>query len=334
MQPQDNYIATPVTIVISTRNRSTELVKAVKSVLELDYPNFELIVIDQSDNSFTRKAVQPFLSNSRFHYIPTETKGLSVGRNIGIAKASSEFIACTDDDCEVPSNWLTEMMLAFRLNERIGLVFGNVLPGPYDKSAGFIPDYICKKPSLISSVREKNKVRGIGACFGIRRSVWDAVSGFDSQTGAGAYFQSYEDGDITLKVLLNSYLVYQTPNFQVIHYGFRNWQQGRSLAYRNWFGIGAVLTKYLKCGYWSVLRIISYELALIFGTILFNLMKERRIRGVTALVAFFRGIVVGLKTPADCTTHNFLLHPSASDDSPNLTYKENYKEEVSNVADS
>lgn len=308
MQPYTTTEVRPlVTVVIPTRNRSESVIKAINSVLQVDYPYFKLVVVDQSEDGATRKLVQPLLHDPRFYYLPTRTKGVATGRNIGVAAASSEFIVFTDDDCEVPANWLTEMVAALQLDERIGLVFGNVLSAPYDTSVGFTPTYTCKQDYLARNIKNKNRIRGIGACFGIRRSIWQAVGGFDQHTGPGSFFQSCEDGDYTIKILLNHYFAYQTPRIEVVHYGFRNWKQGRALARRNWFGIGAVLTKYLKCGNWQVLPVFTYELSLVLALILMNLVKHRRIRGITGLLAFLQGMAVALKTPIIRQTYSFSL---------------------------
>lgn len=313
MQPyNENENAVPVTVIISTRNRSEDLTKAVKTVLQLDYPNFQLIVVDQSDDDLSQKVMQPFLADPRLCYLPSKTRGVAAGRNVGVANTVTELIAITDDDCEVPSNWLTEMVAAFQVDERIGLVYGDVTAGPHDESAGFIPTYNCKQSFLARSIWHKNQVRGITACAGIRRSIWQAIGGFDSLTGPGAPFKACADGDYTIKVLLNGYYVYQTPNFTAVHNGFRTWQQGRSLASRNWFGIGASLTKYIKCGHWQLLSAMIYEVSLVIGRVLYNLVTKQRLTGVTPLLAFVQGVVAALKTPVDRETHNFRL-PAVSE---------------------
>ena len=92
----------PVTVVVSTRNRSEYILKTVQSVLLNDYPNFDVLVMDQSENDLTEAILRPLLGDPRFRYLRTPTKGLSVGRNLAISATQSQFIALTDDDCEVP----------------------------------------------------------------------------------------------------------------------------------------------------------------------------------------------------------------------------------------
>ncbi len=140
------------TIVISTANRSESIAKTVQATLRNDYPNFELIVVDQSEDNQTMALPQQLSGNPRLRYIRTAMKGVSAGRNIGISNARSEFIAITDDDCEMPPNWLREMVAAFAVDSRVGIVFGNVLPRPHNRASGFIPAYVRQEPFLACSI--------------------------------------------------------------------------------------------------------------------------------------------------------------------------------------
>lgn len=87
-----------ISAVISTRNRGERILAVVKSILENTYPNFDLWTVDQSDNNSTKEALRPFLSDSRLHYLKSDTRGCSPGRNLAISATASEFIAlpCTE----------------------------------------------------------------------------------------------------------------------------------------------------------------------------------------------------------------------------------------------
>jgi GT2 family glycosyltransferase len=290
----------PITVVISTRNRSESIIQTIQTVLKNDYPHFELRVVDQSEDNFTESSLQPFLTDPRILHKKTATKGVSQGRNLGIHDAKSELIAIIDDDCEAPTNWLRELAAAFAVDSRIGIVFGNVFPGPHDPTAGFIPVYVRNEPFLAKSIRDKHRVEGISACMGLRRSVWEMIRGFDEMLGAGAHFQSAGEVDITIRVLLAGYFVYETPEITVLHHGFRNWEQGKWLMYRYWYGTGATLAKHLICGHWPIVPLLARlawrwafgvsQVAAGFGK---NSHKWFR------LATFIRGFVTGAITPID-----------------------------------
>ena len=290
----------PVTVVIATRNRGTSVSQTIQSILRLSYPQFELRMIDQSDDDGTEIAVQAFLSDPRFHYTRSATKGLATAHKTLIREARNEFIAITDDDCEVPVDWIHQMVSALRMHQRIAIIFGNVLAAEHDRNAGFIPAYTPCEPFLARSIRDKNRTHGIGACMGLRRSVWQTLGGFDQMLGTGAPFKDCEEGDFAIRALLAGYFVYETPQVTLVHHGFRNWAQGRSVAYRNWFGTGACMIKLLKCGQWSTLPVIDLVVRRIaIGQLIRNVISGRRPFGLTCIVAFMAGFLAGSVSPVD-----------------------------------
>ena len=296
----------PITVVVSTRNRETEVGGTVATILCNDYPDFEVRVIDQSDGGGTESSLRRFSSDPRFHYIRTAARGLSAGRNLGIEGAKNEIIAMTDDDCRTPPDWLRELALAFGADRRIGIVFGNVYPGPHDSRAGFVPSYTRERAFLARSILDKRRVEGISACMGLKKSVWRDLNGFDELLGSGAPFRAAEETDFTIRTLLAGYCVYETPAFSVCHLGFRTWDQGRRLIEGYLYGIGAALVKNLKCRHGSVLLVLLGLMgrwATGRPRVDFGHLPPRGLR----LRAFVRGFMAGAAHPVDRRTGLFRL---------------------------
>jgi GT2 family glycosyltransferase len=175
---------------------------------------------------------------------------------LGARHARGEILAYTDDDCTVPPDWLRTIADAFRADERIGMVFGNILAGPHDRDRGFVQAYVRKSSFTATKATQKHLVEGIGACMAIRRDVWEAVGGFDLALGAGGRFRSAEDTDLSLRVLLAGFHVHETPVISVEHHGFRTWEQ-RPAMFRNYlYGLGAMTGKHLRLGNWQVLNLM------------------------------------------------------------------------------
>lgn len=294
-----------LTVVVCTRNRHESIPQTVNSILRNDYPNFELIVVDQSDDDSTAKTLEQFSEDRRIRYLRSPTKGVSVARNIGISNAKSELIAITDDDCQAHNNWAKEIVAALEQDKRIGVVFGNVLPSPYDRTSGFITSYFIDSPFLAHGLYEKHRVEGIGACMGLRRSVWQALGGFDNMLGAGAPLKSAGETDLTIRALLSGYYVYETPEISVIHYGFRDWEKGRILIRNYMYGFGAMFAKHLKCRHWPVL-IVLFRMAVrwAFSKPVVDIGDHppRLLR----LVSFIRGAAAGASTPVDRRSGHYL----------------------------
>ena len=289
----------PITVVVATRNRGGSVADTVETVLAGRYGRYEVWVVDQSEDDRTSTSLHILMSDQRVRYLRTPTVGLARAHNIAIARATSELIAITDDDCEVPCDWLEKLATAFAADRRIGLVFGNVYPVDHDPAAGFVPSYVREEPFLARSLREKDRVAGIGACMGLRRSVWQEIGGFDERLGAGTAFRAGNDGDLAIRVLLAGHFVYETPEVSVLHRGFRQWKEARSLIWGYSYGTGAMLAKHAKCRTPYIPRLL---VVLAFGWIRGRRSAGRfgdnRYRGLR-LAAFLNGFAAGAVTSVD-----------------------------------
>src|SRR5215212_10675803 len=96
---------TSIAVVIPTRNRGESVVATVRSLLADRGTGFELIVVDQSDDDATRRALSS-LQAPNLRYVRTSTRGSAAARNVGIRHARSDLVAMTDDDCEVSPGWI------------------------------------------------------------------------------------------------------------------------------------------------------------------------------------------------------------------------------------
>ncbi|HOC97311.1 MAG TPA: glycosyltransferase family 2 protein, partial [Candidatus Pacearchaeota archaeon] len=93
-----------VSVIIPTYNGSNTILRAVHSVLNHTYSNFELIVVDDCSKDNTFEVVKS-IEDERVKVLRhRNNKGGSAARNTGIKEAKGEYIAFLDDDDE----WLSE----------------------------------------------------------------------------------------------------------------------------------------------------------------------------------------------------------------------------------
>jgi glycosyltransferase involved in cell wall biosynthesis len=85
-----------VSVIIPTYNRAWTLKKAIDSVLEQDYKNFELIVIDDGSTDDTEALVAEYAKSVKF--IQQPNLGVSAARNKGISISSGSLITFLDSD--------------------------------------------------------------------------------------------------------------------------------------------------------------------------------------------------------------------------------------------
>ena len=97
-----------VTVITPTYNHSETLPRAIESVLDQTFEDFEYIVVDDASTDNTKSIVEPY-DDDRIHYVRhEENKGGSAARNTGITKARGRYVAFLDADDE----WLPGKLAA------------------------------------------------------------------------------------------------------------------------------------------------------------------------------------------------------------------------------
>lgn len=292
-------------VVIATRNRGDSCVTTVKSVLANHYPFFEVVVVDQSDEDSTEQALQQFKANENFSYIRSATKGLSRARNVAIERSQADWIAITDDDCEVPADWLEKLAAAITNNPQVGVVFGNTVAADCDWNEYFVPSYVKSSSKLFKQSWALERSGGMGACMATSRKTWAELNGFDAMLGVGAPMLSGEDNDFALRAVAKGYYVLEYPEFSVLHYGLRSKEEMRNTTYRNSFGVGAVLVKLLRSGHFSFLPVFMSETFNRLRIVSWQVLRRKKPYHFVMLKGFADGVLKGLKVPLNRKSGNF-----------------------------
>lgn len=105
-----------VSIIIPTYNRASILRETIINVLQQEFLDFELIIIDDGSNDHTKEIVRSF-EDKRIKYLFKEKRGVSSARNLGIIVANGEYIAFLDDDDYWPKDYLEKMIKALNSNQ-------------------------------------------------------------------------------------------------------------------------------------------------------------------------------------------------------------------------
>ena len=295
-----------VSVVIPTCNRGDRVVAVVRAIARAPGPAVEIQVVDQSADRTTEAALAPLLGDFRIRYVRTATIGISAGLNVGIGEARSELVAITGDDCLVPEGWLEELVSAFAVDARVGIVLGNILPGPHDARTEFVPAYVSDHAVLARGLGDRHRIGGTSACMGIRRRLWRALHGFDPMLGVGAPLKSAEDADLITRALLAGHRVYETPRIAVIHGGRYRLSERNDLIHRYWFGTGAALAKNVKLGGGAVAMVlVRLGLRWLAGGSGVAASLGGPSHRWRRLTAFARGFAAGSVVPVDRATGHY-----------------------------
>jgi cellulose synthase/poly-beta-1,6-N-acetylglucosamine synthase-like glycosyltransferase len=185
----DSHDHKPVSIIICARNEEDNLRDFLTSVLEQDYPEFEVIVVNDcsEDNSYTVLGEllprYPHLRICDLSRDPKFTHNKKFAQFIGIKAAKNEILLFTDADCHPETDKWVEGM-ASHFDEETDFVLGY---GGYDTGKGILNRYIRYDAMMIALQYTGMALRGmpymgVGRNLAYRRSVFFNNKGFGSHS--------------------------------------------------------------------------------------------------------------------------------------------------------
>ncbi|MDR0912194.1 MAG: glycosyltransferase [Methanobrevibacter sp.] len=122
----NNLIKYPlISIIIPVYNSQETITKAIKSCLVQDYPNIEILVIDDGSDKKVDKIIENF-NNPNIKYFYKKNSGAGLTRNFGIEKSNGEFIFFLDSDDILFKDALNSMM-NFALDDNLNVVSGRTI---------------------------------------------------------------------------------------------------------------------------------------------------------------------------------------------------------------
>jgi glycosyltransferase involved in cell wall biosynthesis len=121
-----------VTVIIPTFNRADIIPRAINSIINQTYQNWELIIIDDGSTDNTKDIIKKFLKDKKVRYFYQDNGGVCSARNLGIRKATGEYIAFLDSDDEFLRRKIEKQVRKIKKN-KADMVICNVLEYREDK---------------------------------------------------------------------------------------------------------------------------------------------------------------------------------------------------------
>ena len=189
-----------ISLIVPAYNESMVIQPALRNLLHLEYPHYEIIVVDDGSSDDTYSLASAVAREATTVPVRVVTKvngGKADALNTGVALARGEFVMCMDGDTKLSRNSLRAMIRHFD-DPRVGGVAGNVRVLNRENvltkvQALEYAEGLAMVRKAQSFVRTVNIIPGPCAMF--RKSVVRGVGGYDLDTFA-------EDCDITLKLLV------------------------------------------------------------------------------------------------------------------------------------
>ncbi|HEY7801633.1 MAG TPA: glycosyltransferase [Dehalococcoidia bacterium] len=282
-----------VSVVIPTYNRARYLQEALEGLVAGAWSDFEVLVVDQSDDDDTRALVSAL--DDRFRYVRSERRGACPARNLGAALARADIVAFTDDDCVPQPDWLARIVETFRADPRLEFIFGQLRAPSHDGSGGWFPETIFPDEAQMRRAPWKVVVNGAGANMSCRRDLLLRIGGFDDLLGRHDARVMNADTSMAYKAFRNAHWM-ASREIEVVHKnGFRRYPELRRLYASYSFELGANFARFLRRGDAYAGTLFVREQVAVVLAACNSVAHRRQPRRLGSLLPYARGFLVGLR---------------------------------------
>ena len=260
-------------LLLSTCNRADMLHRCMDSLKNIDFDDYEVIVVDQSD--IEDDLFSSVYLDSNIKYFKLNNRGLSRNRNFGVRQSIGDYICIIDDDAIYPKDYLKNVDASVVSNSYPTILCGKIIDPDTNKAFAVSEDSdvgwenankLCSSPGMVIN----------------RKFLID--NPFDERLGVGAEFGSGEESDIMFCALSKGMKIVFTNNYYVNHHVDNNNVLNDDKRLKSYAkGYGAMVYKMFHCYskfwgfcYFVKATIINY----IIGLLLFlsNKLKSREMR--------------------------------------------------------
>jgi glycosyltransferase involved in cell wall biosynthesis len=198
-------------LIVSTLGRVTELDRLLSSLDSQTCKDFEVILVDQNPDDRLLPVLQGHPGLQIRHL--RSGRGLSRGRNVGLAVAKGDLICFPDDDCWYPPDLLAVVAAWFADHPEHGVLFTCL------RDADDIPVGPNWPKRACAGTKDNIWEIGLAACGFLRRGVTEAIGLLNENIGVGSdtKYQSGEETDYYLRALAKGFRVWFEPSITVHH---------------------------------------------------------------------------------------------------------------------
>lgn len=200
-----------ISLIVCTLGRTAPLERLLRSLGNQTCRNFEVVLVDQNPSGFLDPILDKFPDQTIIRL--KSAKGLSRGRNVGLAQCRGTIIGFPDDDCWYDPGVLGSVDAFFAENPKLHLFSGRTVDGMgRDSVSRHLSASADITPSKIFLIGNSNT-------FFVRRTAALEANGFDEELGVGSMtpFQSGEESDFLLKCLTKGHRGFFDRDFVIRH---------------------------------------------------------------------------------------------------------------------
>lgn len=213
-----------VSVIILGYNSRRFLCRCLSSVLLTDYPNFEVVFVDNNSQDGSADFVMSTFGKSNIQVVQLrQNSGFSVGNNVGASHAKGDYFMFLNPDTSVNPECLANLVEVMEADPTIGIVQPKLLQnkhGLIDSTGAFINNFglVWSRGSGEKDVGQYDFLSKIfyakGAALMVSRDLWTKLEGFDP-----LFFTYFEETDLCWRAWKLGYSVVYVPNAVVYHSG-------------------------------------------------------------------------------------------------------------------
>ena len=196
-----------ISVIVCTYNGSSTIRDTLEGVLKLDYPNFEVLVVNDGSTDHTEEIIKEY----PVRLITNSQGGLSTARNTGMYNAKGEILAYIDDDAYPDPHWLRYLAYSYATSDHACIGGPNIPP----EGDGFYATCVANAPGgpvhVLLNDEIAEHVPGCNMTF--RRDALMLIDGFDP-----VYRNAGDDVDVCWRIQQSGRTVGFHPSAIVWHH--------------------------------------------------------------------------------------------------------------------
>lgn len=198
-------------MILATLNRSFEINLCLESLLNQSYKDYEIIIVDQSEDNETQKVVKR-LNSEIIKYIHINKKGLSNARNCALKYVSGDYFCLIDDDAYYPENYL-EILRNNIIHYGEKCIYSGYIWNTLTNKA--LEDY--PSHNIIDLSYRKILRYCPSAAITFPMTTIKEIGFFDDNFGVGAKFGSCEETDYLIRCHRAGYQINYIRELEILH---------------------------------------------------------------------------------------------------------------------
>ena len=216
-----------ITVIVPVKNEEKIIGKCLHSLKSLNYPNYEIIVVNDGSTDGTEEILKQF---NTITVLTTNGMGPSMARNLAIEKSGGGYLAFTDADCLIDKEWLNQLRAYFTDTNVMGVGGDQLCPEDetlFGKDVHNFLKLIAFSSDYLKTEKEVMNIRHNPTCnMMYRKEAFEKIGNFKKD------LWPCEDLEFDCRLIQSGYKLIFNPKAIVYHYRPKNLKKFGQMHFR------------------------------------------------------------------------------------------------------